>query len=191
MVALHIAVLILLCTNVPSRQRTTASVPAAAVAALAFAAIPVLAHFEHTRRRDAPSGPCSPSLLVGLFLCIAVLLRAPVVRTHSALYGRGSALVVVEIVSIVFQLLLIALGEVSSWSARGDIVVSPEEHAGFLGRTFGSWLWKLFTTGYRNKLILDDLGPIDSSLGSRVISTSFGHILPVLPLGSSGRYRKD
>lgn len=163
--------------------------PAAVVAALALAVVPVLVHYEQSRRAGASSGPCYPSLLVGLFLCLAVLLRAPVVRTHAALYGTGSALVVVEIVLTVFQLVLIAFGEVSSWAAPASAPIAPEEHAGFLGRTFGSWLWKLFATGYRSKLSLDDLCPIDSSLASRVISTSFGHILPISPLGSPGMYR--
>lgn len=163
--------------------------PAAVVAALALAVVPVLVHYEQSRRGGAPSGPCYPSLLLGLFLCLSVLLRAPVVRTHAALYGSGSALVVIEIVSIIFQLVLIALGEVSSWAATASTPIAPEEHAGFLGRTFGSWLWKLFATGYRSKLSLDNLCPIDSSLASRVISTSFGHILPISPSGSPGKYR--
>lgn len=201
LVALHLVALILLCTTVPSHHRTNVSVPAAAVAVLAVAAIPVLAHCEHTRLYTyaSSSGPgnCSDSsarLLVGLFLCVAVLLRAPLVRTHAALYGRGSALVAVEIVLVVFQLLLIALGEVSSGPATADsngVFPSPEERAGFLGRSFGSWLCGVFVTGYRNKnLSLDDLGPVDTALESRVLETSFGHILPVFPVGKPSTYRK-
>lgn len=188
LISLHVVILILLCTTVPSRQRTNASVPAAVLAALALAVVPVLVHYEQSRRGGASFGSCYPSLLVALFLCLAVLLRTPVVRTHAALYGTGSALVVVEIVSIVVQLVLIAFGEVSSWAATTTAPIAPEEHAGFLGRTFGSWLWKLFATGYRRKLSLDELCPIDTSLASRVVSTSFDHILPISPLGSPGTY---
>nr|A0A8J9WHR9.1 RecName: Full=ABC-type transporter phomO; AltName: Full=Phomopsin biosynthesis cluster protein O [Diaporthe leptostromiformis]BDA39144.1 ABC transporter [Diaporthe leptostromiformis] len=186
LVTLHVAGLILLCTTVPSRQRTDLSVPASVVAALAFGVVPVLAHFEHKRRRPS-SGPRSSSLLVGLFLCVAVLLRAPLVRTHAALYGSGSALVAVEIASLVLQLVLIAVGEVSSWAADATSNFSPEESAGFLGRSFGSWLWGTFVTGYRTTLSLDSLVPIDSSLESRIVATSFDHILPVSPSGKPGK----
>lgn len=186
LIALHIAILILICTIVPRRERTAASIPSAVLSLLALILLPVLTHFEH-RRQEA-----KPSLIVGLYLCVTILVRSVIVRTWSSLYPT-SGLAPVGITLISLQLVLIVLGEYS-WrpdalpsTPRG--LVSDEELAGFLGRSGCSWLLRLLLTGYQRKLSSSDLGVIDSSLASWLLSDSFKHILPVSPPGSSSSSR--
>lgn len=80
-------------------------------------------------------------------------------------------------VALLFQLIIIVL---ESWSKERWLIentkVAAEELASFADRSLFVWLDKLLLHGYRQKLTLSDLQPIDRTLGTFRLANDFHDI---------------
>ncbi|KAF5876101.1 putative abc multidrug protein [Botrytis fragariae] len=133
----------------------------------------LLSHFEHTRS-------LSPSFTIGSYLCITFLPRAVITRTYWLLANADTGYIHVaeaSSVALLFQIIIIVL---ESWSKEQwlfeNTKVAAEELASFVDRSLFAWLDKLLLHGYRQKLTLLDLQPIDQTLGTFRLANDFHDI---------------
>ncbi|XMA18333.1 hypothetical protein WAI453_011124 [Rhynchosporium graminicola] len=138
-------------------------------AATSFVAIIALASFSliHHPRSVQPTVNIQLYLLLTLFLDVArlrtrwMLRETTVASASSAMCGFKMLLLFVE-----------SLPKQSHCIISGGRATSPEGFSGFFGKSLLLWLNPLFLRGYRRKLIVDDLYPIDDELASAKLTES-------------------
>ncbi|KAF7942729.1 uncharacterized protein EAE97_006183 [Botrytis byssoidea] len=130
----------------------------------------LLSHFEHTRS-------LSPSFIIGSYLCITFLLKAVTTRTYRLLANTDTGYIHVaeaSSVALLFQIIIIVL---ESWSKEQYLFentkIAAEELASFVDRSLFVWLDKLLLYGYKQRLTLLDLQPIDQTLGTSRLANNF------------------
>ncbi|KAI0404995.1 putative ATP-binding cassette transporter [Xylaria palmicola] len=176
--SLELALLVLACTG--PRDRTPITVATAAVCFVASIALLVLSHLEHLRA-------ARPSDVLGLYLVVAPLLRAAVVRTYWLLDGLR-AVAALSLASLLVQLGILALESLGKrrWLVDATRGGGPEESASFLSRSLLAWVNSLFLKGYRRQLSDSDLHIIDSSLRTIEVESAFGRLLATKKFGRHG-----
>ncbi|KAI1276291.1 P-loop containing nucleoside triphosphate hydrolase protein [Xylaria sp. FL0933] len=148
-----------------ARFYSTLAIQAASLAFVAILTLIVLSWLEHSR---SPG----PSLLIQIYLFATLLLDATCLRSSwlitastksgSALAGTQGAAIGLKVISLV----------VESWKKPASRYIKPESYdlywseqrTGLFGRTFLSWLYPIFSSGYRRPLTPDDLGVLETSL---------------------------
>ncbi|TGO56427.1 hypothetical protein BOTNAR_0223g00070 [Botryotinia narcissicola] len=133
----------------------------------------LLSHFEHTRS-------LSPSCIIGSYLFITFLLKAVTTRTYWLLANTDTGYIHVaeaNSVALLFQIIIIVL---ESWSKEQYLFentkIAAEELASFVDRSLFVWLDKLLLYGYKQRLTLLDLQPIDQTLGTFHLANDFHDI---------------
>ncbi|KAI9650765.1 hypothetical protein NHQ30_000792 [Ciborinia camelliae] len=133
----------------------------------------LLSHLEHMRST-------SPSLILGLYLCITVLLKSATTRTYWLLSNTDIAYEHVAETNLVAVLIEIIIIVLESWSKKQWLLestkVATEELASFADRSLFIWLDKLLLHGYRRKLTPLDLQPIDRTLSTSCLANEFHDI---------------
>ena len=159
---------------------TPTSIPAAALSLVAAFSVIIISHYDHTRSY-------SPSLLLGIYLCITALLKSATVRTYWSLDGDRT-IATTTLSALTVQLIMLVLESCSKrrYITDGELGVSNEGMAGFLSRSLFAWLNRLLLTGYRRSLVALDLQPIDTVLRTPYLKKRFDGILQGRPFGSTG-----
>ncbi|KAI1116845.1 putative ATP-binding cassette transporter [Nemania sp. NC0429] len=180
--SLELVLLILACVG--PRDRTSITVPGAALCFVASVALLALSHFEHVRSSR-------PSDLLGFYLLLTPLLRAAVVRTYWYLDGYGT-IAALSLTSLLIQLGILALESCSKrrWLLGAGRGGTPEESASFLSRSLLAWINHLFLKGYRRQLTDSDLRIIDGSLTAAELEPRFGLLLRTEKFGRYGLIRR-
>ncbi|KAH8655479.1 putative ATP-binding cassette transporter [Xylariales sp. PMI_506] len=156
--ALAVAQFAIIGVQVHSKDITAASIPDAALAAIATCFILLLSHFEHLRSRR-------PSSLLICYLALTVLLHAARVRTLWLDDITGLAAVVSS--SLAIRILVLVL---ECTTKRGVLIIQNDANlpaevlAGVISRTVFQWLNSVLIKGYRQLLRPEDIGPIDEAL---------------------------
>ncbi|EME81788.1 putative ABC transporter [Pseudocercospora fijiensis CIRAD86] len=128
----------------------------AGVAFAAALAVPVLWLVEKWKR-----GPTRPSMILGLYLCIRLLLRAVTVRT-AWLVAATSAYTHTATAALAVHVLVLLGDECSPLLLLRQAATPPttrESRAGFLSRSVLAWLLALLRAGFarHRRLSVDDL----------------------------------
>jgi ATP-binding cassette subfamily C (CFTR/MRP) protein 1 len=122
---------------------------------------------EHTKSS-------TPSFLLSIYFLMTVLLDTVRIRTLWQ-SGESAALCSTFVAGFAAKLALLVA---ESWSKRSylalnDRELAGEEIAGFLSRSLFLWLNPLLMKGFSSWLAPSDLSPIDSTLNSARIASSF------------------
>ncbi|THV51237.1 hypothetical protein BGAL_0118g00200 [Botrytis galanthina] len=140
---------------------------------VAATSLALLSHFEHTRS-------LSPSFIIGSYLCTTFLLKAVATRTYWLLANTDTGYIHVaeaSSVALLFKIIIIVL---ESWSKEQCLLentkIAAEELASFVDRSLFIWLDKLLLYGYRQRLTLLDLQPIDQTLRTFRLANDFHEI---------------
>ncbi|KAI4197560.1 MAG: hypothetical protein LQ348_002135 [Seirophora lacunosa] len=144
----------------PSATRTRASIPNAAVTFVGTLALGVLSYAEHQRT-------IRPSLLLEAYLLLSLIFDAARVRTLW-LQDYNNIIAAITTAALAIKICLLAL------ETRGKerflhikyTSQSPEAKSGLFGKSLFLWLNRLFRTGYRQSLSVEDLLPLDKHLTS-------------------------
>lgn len=168
LIALELATLGLVAAK--DNDTTIISVPAAAVSVVAAFALGVLSHFDHIRSKRS-------SILIGLYLTITLLLKSAMTRMYWHISGYKSV-ASTTLASAFVQMIVLGLESCNKrhWVKAKERGVSIEGSAGFLSRSFFTWLNGLLVTGYRRPLTPGDLHLIDDSLETANLASSFDRL---------------
>ncbi|KAL8722266.1 MAG: hypothetical protein Q9225_001213 [Loekoesia sp. 1 TL-2023] len=140
--------------------RTRASVPNASISLVGILALGALSYAEHQRT-------IRPSLLLEAYLLLTLVFDAARVRTQW-LQGYNNAPAAVSSAALAIKFCLLAVETVGKrkilrveWAGQ-----SPEATSGLFGKSLFLWLNRLFRTGFKKSLSVDDLTPLDKHLTS-------------------------
>lgn len=127
-----------------------------------FAMLPLSA-LEHSR---SPR----PSVLLSTYLSVTLLFDVAQTRTLWLDATAGNNLTITRLttaaVALKAMILVLESQRKTRWAVFDPKQRSPEELAGLFGLGVYMWLNKLFLTGYRQTLSIDDLYPLDSRMKS-------------------------
>ncbi|KAI0390080.1 hypothetical protein F5Y17DRAFT_469176 [Xylariaceae sp. FL0594] len=129
-----------------------------------------LSFLEHGRSRR-------PSVLLGAYLSLTLLLDAVQVRTFwlASSASAEMAYTAVDTAALALKLLLALLEgwRKDRWVKDGDKAISPEETSGIYSLGLYSWLNRLAISGYRKVLQIPDLYPLDNAIASERLHSQF------------------
>lgn len=162
--------LLILLTVGHGRVDNGLSIAATAVSLAAALFMLALSYAEHSR---SPR----PSILLNAYVLLTLLFDIAQTRTswlvaanlQDAIFAR---LFTSSVVAKAFLLLLEAQRK-SRWVRWDASEHSPEESNGLFGLSVYSWLNRLFLRGYRTVLSLEDLYPLDPSMGTDTLFPKF------------------
>ncbi|KAI5463545.1 multidrug resistance-like protein [Mariannaea sp. PMI_226] len=159
-VATELVLLILWPINTPRSQRTTATIPTAALSLLASLGVASLSWLEHRNS-------IRPSFILTVFLLFSSLLDVARTRTLWML-GLSATIPAVFTVSMALRCLMLTLESIEKRKILSFDTnkISPESTSGPVNRSLFFWLSSLFLRGYNKILTLDDLYPLESHLES-------------------------
>ncbi len=140
--------------------RTTFSIPSTVLALAVALTILPLSCLEQQRS-------VRPSTLLNFYLALAAILDLPQARTLYLL-PRQHHLACIFSAATAAKVLLLAF---EAWNKRRYLLekyqsLAVETTSGILSRALFLWMNNLFRRGYSKIIFFDDLGPIDSDLGS-------------------------
>ncbi|KAI0129875.1 ATPase-like protein [Xylariales sp. AK1849] len=162
--AIQLAILVLSSHSNEFRALLASS---AALALTASLCIVCLSFLEHSR---SPR----PSILLNAYLFLTLLFDIAQVRTLwlASMNSTVVALCRVSTASVVLKafLLLLESQHKTRWIQWVNKEHSPEETTGIFGLGAYLWLNRLFWTGYREVLSLDDLYSLDGSMDTETLS---------------------
>ena len=138
-----------------------------AIAAASLALIDVLAmgfllYAEHRFSR-------SPSLLLGIYLTITILLDVAIIRSLF-LRGNMTAIGAVTSAALAAKILILILEEIPK---RGS--TSRELSGGLWNRSAFWWLNSTFRKGFKTFIGVDELFSVDKHLESRHVASNLGN----------------
>ncbi|KAK4247490.1 P-loop containing nucleoside triphosphate hydrolase protein [Corynascus novoguineensis] len=137
------------------------------VAALSMTALSVLDHIKSPR----------PSVLLSIYLSLTLLLDAAQARTLFLSSDGKPELVYSGIfsatVAVKAGILLLEALHKSKWVRWDAKKHSPEETSGIFSLGVFFWLNRMFLTGYKKILTLEDLYPLDSSFDAKSLHEKF------------------
>ncbi|KAL9030430.1 MAG: hypothetical protein Q9196_001447 [Gyalolechia fulgens] len=140
--------------------KTKASIANAAITLVGALALGVLSFAEHQRT-------IRPSLLLEAYLLLTLIFDAARVRTLWLQgYNDTPAAVTTAALAVKFGLLAVEVVQKRSILKLKWAGESPEATSGLFGKSLFLWLNRLFRTGYRKSLTVDDLTPLDKHLTS-------------------------
>lgn len=142
----------------PTATKTTASVADAVLSSVGALALAILSFVEHERS-------IRPSLVIQSYLSLTLLLDAARVRTLW-LQSYNNAVAAVTTVAFTIKFLLIIFEAVEKRSILHPEwkSTSPEATSGLFSRSVFWWLNRLFRTGFKRSLSMEDLLPLDKHL---------------------------
>ncbi|KAI1326562.1 putative ABC multidrug transporter [Xylariaceae sp. FL0255] len=156
--SLELALVTLVATG--SFKITNSAVSAASLRLAAAICIAPLSFLENNR---SPR----PSMLLGAYLSLTLLLDAAQVRTlwlsastrpetaYASIFTAGAAIKAAAV----------------RWGTKSDH--SPEETSGIYSLSIYAWVNRLFISGYRNVLRVPDLYPLDTAMASKGMRARF------------------
>ena len=127
----------------------------------------ILSFLEHSRS-------LRPSILIDAYLFLTILFDVAQTRTlwlaSKTLDETTFSRIFTTAVAVKALLILLESRNKTQWVMRWDTKEhSPEETTGLFGLGAFFWLNRLFLTGFRKVLSLDDLYPLDQNMVSRVL----------------------
>lgn len=142
-------------------------IPAAAVTFVSSLSMIWLSLLEHSR---SPR----PSMLLNAYLFLTILLDVAQTRTLWLASGNFDEITFTRLfttgVATKAVLVLLESRHKTRWVVNWDVKQhSPEETTGLYGLGAFFWLNKLFVTGYRKLLTMDDLFPLDRAIASEAL----------------------
>lgn len=185
--ALQLGLLVFSVTK--SRRLESFFISSAAVTFASSLCMVPLSAFEHSRS-------LRPSIIFNSYLFLTILFDIVVTRTlwlasrdldeltFTRLFTSGLAIKVV--------MLLLESAQKTRWFISWDVKEhSPEETAGVFGLGAFFWLNRLFLTGYKKVLTMDDLYPLDSAMISQKLhAEARQHLHPESLRGGSHSFAK-
>ncbi|KAL8839223.1 MAG: hypothetical protein Q9170_001829 [Blastenia crenularia] len=143
--------------------RTKVSIANAVITLIGTLSFGVLSFAEHQRT-------IRPSLLLEAYLLLTLVFDAARVRTLW-LQGYNNAPAAVLTAALAIKICLLVA---EAWEKRSILRAefagqSPEATSGLFGKSFFLWLNRLFRTGYKQSLSLEDLTPLDKHLTSNYL----------------------
>lgn len=163
--AVQLASLVLWAKDHDARRPPT-GVSAAVLALVAALAVCVLSYAEHTRSRQ-------PSIMLGIFLSLAVLFDVAVVRTLWLLQPTKTPLAAIATIGLSLKVVLLVLEALPKQSPEINVYKRPickEAVSGPYSIAFFWWLNTLFVRGFRATLTLDDLSTLENEFASDTLS---------------------
>ncbi|KFG78480.1 ATPase-like protein [Metarhizium anisopliae] len=158
---LYLSLLILCCTG-STKSRALFITSSALPFASAMWAMP-LSLLEH-----AP--PTTPSILLNGFLLLAIILDIGQTRILSSASSPSDEAAFSRLfttsVAVKAVMLVLKSWKKSKWVRWDGNKHSPEETAGVFGLCSLAWLNPLLLAGYKKRLALENLYPLDSNLAS-------------------------
>ncbi|RFU25769.1 hypothetical protein B7463_g10568, partial [Scytalidium lignicola] len=159
LISSQLILLVFYCTQ-PAITRTAFSIPATVLALAAAVTNLPLSYLEQRRS-------VRPSTLLNSYLALSTILDLPQARTLYLLPGQRHLAATFSAV-LAAKALLLAL---ETWNKRQYLIgkyqtLATETTSGIFSRSLFLWMNDLFKRGYRKVISSDDLGPIDSNLGS-------------------------
>ncbi|MCJ1399793.1 hypothetical protein MMC11_002996 [Xylographa trunciseda] len=151
----------------PSTIKTRLSIPATVLNLSAAMTVLPLSRLEHTRS-------VRPSTLLTSYLGFSIMLDVPQARTVYLIPGQLDLAATFSTAMAVKAALLLF----ESWSKRVLLQdqycsLATETTSGIFGRSLFLWMNSLFVKGFARVISFDDLGPIDSKLGSARLHQNF------------------
>lgn len=140
--------------------KTRLSIANAVITLIGTLALGLLSFTEHQRT-------IRPSLLLEAYLLLSLVFDAARVRTlWLQSYNDTTAAVTTAALAVKFAALVVEIVQKGNilhieWASQ-----SPEATSGLFGKWLFLWLNRLFRTGYKKSLTLDDLTPLDKQLSS-------------------------
>ncbi|KAK1752219.1 ABC multidrug transporter [Echria macrotheca] len=163
LIALHLALLILWAVHPFFGQVVVLRALAVTSSVLSLAAVAVMAVLIDREHRAS----IEPSLLLGMYLFLSVLLDLPQARTLF-LREDAHALFGVFVVSLALRFALLVAEELPKLPAHNPVRkgASPESLGGAVNRSVFWWLNTFFLRGYRSLIGVGDLFSIPAKFGS-------------------------
>jgi ATP-binding cassette subfamily C (CFTR/MRP) protein 1 len=159
LVALQVALLALWC--LPASHRNDASIPSAALSLATAVGLAVLSHYEHFRS-------IRPSVVLNVYLFFSVLFDATQARTLWLRHADVSIPVVFTAnLAVKLLITLLEAREKDPIPQIKNAKLSPESTGSVYNRSVFWWLNRLFWSGYKKPLALNDLYPLESDLASK------------------------
>ncbi|KAM0306073.1 hypothetical protein ACHAO8_010900 [Botrytis cinerea] len=155
-----VRILLLVYYTIQNTIRTSFSIPTAILDLLAAVTIIPLSYLEQHRS-------VKPSTLINFYLTLSAVLDLPQARTLYLIPGQLR-------IAIIFSVALavrIALLFLEAWDKRAFLMekyqtLATETTSGIFSYSLFLWMNSLFRRGYSKVILFNDLGPIDSSLGT-------------------------
>ncbi|KAF4471540.1 Canalicular multispecific organic anion transporter 2 [Fusarium albosuccineum] len=158
--SLQIALVALWCLDFDAI--TKASVAEPVLGLIESLALAALSYLEHRNSRK-------PSVLIGGYLVLSVLLDLALTRTLWMRHGMD-ALAAVFTSSLVLKTILLVLEETPKRLINGEKGSIRETSVGVVNRSFFWWLNRLFFEGSRSILDMDSLGEINEKFNTHDLS---------------------
>jgi ATP-binding cassette subfamily C (CFTR/MRP) protein 1 len=139
------------------------SVPSAAVVFLSALCIGALSFLEHSRS-------ARPSILLNSYLFITTLFD--IIQTRTMWLSSETNIDIISTrlltasVAIKTVLILLESQQKSKWIQWDVKEHSPEETSGVFGLAAFAWLNRIFATGYRRIMTIDDIFPLDQCMST-------------------------
>ncbi|ETS74012.1 hypothetical protein PFICI_13878 [Pestalotiopsis fici W106-1] len=153
-------------------------VSSSAVSLAAALCMIAASYLEHSR---SPR----PSIVLNAYLALSVLLDVAQTRTlWLASTGRDERLfttIFTAALGVKFLLAVLETRQKTKWIRWNEKEHSPEETSGLFELGAFAWLNRLFSTGYRKTLTLDELFPLDKNVASEPLQASLSHHLGQIP----------
>lgn len=122
-----------------------------------------------------------PSVLLASYLFLSLLLDVTQARTlylSSAISAeRAYSILFTAAVALKAVIVVLESQQKSKWMSWNEKEHSPEETSGIFSLGVFFWLNRLFLTGYKKVLLLDDLYSLDSSLDPKILHERFAQNL--------------
>jgi hypothetical protein len=118
-----------------------------------------------------------PSVLLNSYLFLTLLLDAAQARTLFLSSDNKPEITYSSVfcatIALKAGILLLEAQQKSRWVGWDEKEHSPEETSGIFSLGVFFWLNKIFISGYRKVLTLDDLYPLDSSFNAKLLHDEF------------------
>ncbi|KAK3331306.1 ABC multidrug transporter [Apodospora peruviana] len=166
--ALHLAELGLYASDKAGYTSSELAIPSSVCIFVTIAGLAVLSLLEHSRTPR-------PASIIQAYLLFTLLFDIARLRTRWLIPGQQT-IAALQAASFAMKSVLLVIESLPKTSHLipspdgGKTYYSPEETAGFLSRSLLLWLNPLFLLGYRKRLSVDDLYPVDDELGSQKLT---------------------
>ncbi|KAI1382741.1 P-loop containing nucleoside triphosphate hydrolase protein [Hypoxylon trugodes] len=168
---------LLILSALKSRNFKALFVSSSALTFVSAICMGVVSHLEHSR---SPR----PSNLLNVYFFITILLDIAQIRTLWLASTNYDEIIFSRLhtTSVAVKALLLILESLpkSRWVRWNAKEHSPEETTGLFGLGAFLWLNKLFLTGYKKVLTLDDLYPLDQRMASKDLQMKLAECVDAL-----------
>lgn len=163
---LQLSSLILWTLKSSSFEESDATVASSTLAFVDSLFLAYLSYLEHSKS-------LRPSTLLNCFLFFTLFFDIIRTRTLWLIYRHG-AIPILFTTSCGLKFIILVLEVVEKRHFLHSFeVYSPEETSGILGSGLLLWLHKLLLTGFKKKLVMEDLYPLDQEMMTRALRSRF------------------